>query len=79
MASLCPVPILSTYNPFTLNGNRTTGTDWKLPSVADLRQLNYTAGPRPGYGCFQCPDYPLGTPLLPQGKGNTTAFTANEL
>ncbi|KAJ3398677.1 hypothetical protein HDU80_008677, partial [Chytriomyces hyalinus] len=79
MASLCPVPILSTYNPFTLNGNRTTGTDWKLPSVADLRQLNYTAGPRPGYGCFQCPDYPLGTPLLPQGKGNATAFTANEL
>ncbi|KAI8821183.1 hypothetical protein BJ741DRAFT_637718 [Chytriomyces cf. hyalinus JEL632] len=79
MASLCPVPILSTYNPFTLNGNRTLGTDWKLPSVADLRQLNYTAGPRPGYGCFQCPDYPLGTPLLPQGKGNATAFTADEL
>ncbi|KAJ3021152.1 UNVERIFIED_CONTAM: hypothetical protein HDU68_009782 [Siphonaria sp. JEL0065] len=78
--SLCPFPPTN-YNPFTANGHRTPGVDWILPSVAaaDLGlAINMTAGPKPGYGCFQCPSSPIGIPMLTNATANITR-TASDL
>ncbi|KAJ3278145.1 hypothetical protein HDU79_001838, partial [Rhizoclosmatium sp. JEL0117] len=67
--SLCPSAPTS-YNPFLLNGARVKGKDWILPTAAELRPFNLTAGPKPGYGCFKCPDSPIGIPMLSNTSSN---------
>ncbi|KAJ3354135.1 hypothetical protein HDU83_005741 [Entophlyctis luteolus] len=77
MSATCPYPVPN-YNPFTVNGNRTLGSDWILPSSTELLPLNYTEGARIGYGCFTCPSYPFGVPLLSNTSANAVR-TAEEL
>ncbi|KAJ3015720.1 UNVERIFIED_CONTAM: hypothetical protein HDU68_012591 [Siphonaria sp. JEL0065] len=77
--SICPFPPTN-YNPFTANGHRTPGVEWILPSAvaADLGlAINMTAGPKPGYGCFQCPSSPIGIPMLANATANITRTASN--